>query len=83
MTYPNYAQAISTWFEKVMKVVGIIPVPGFTSGALNGSASLVQAISHTNGYRDSFETAFLRPFLGRPKLLVFNDTLTEETDFRW
>ena len=61
IAYPNYAQAISTWFAKAMKTVGIMPVDGFTTGALNGSAFLVSAINHTNGKRDSSETAFLRP----------------------
>ena len=81
ITYPNYAQAISTWFAKAMKAVGIMPVDGFTTGALNGSAFLVHAINHTDGDRDSSETAFLRPFLGRPNLFLFNNTLAEKIIF--
>ncbi|KAL8988600.1 MAG: hypothetical protein Q9177_002355 [Variospora cf. flavescens] len=79
--YPNYAQAISTWFARAMRAVGILPVDGFTTGALNGSAFLVSAINHTDGHRDSSETAFLRPFLGRPNLFVFNNTLAEKIVF--
>ncbi|KAL9006263.1 MAG: hypothetical protein Q9188_000985 [Gyalolechia gomerana] len=81
IAYPNYAQAISTWFARAMRAVGILPVNGFTSGALNGSAFLVSAINHTDGHRDSSETAFLRPFLGRPNLSVFNTTLAERVLF--
>ncbi|KAL8720223.1 MAG: hypothetical protein Q9225_002885 [Loekoesia sp. 1 TL-2023] len=81
IAYPNYAQAISTWFARAMKAVGILPVDGFTTGALNGSAFLVSAINHTDGHRDSSETAFLRPFLGRPNLFVFNTTLAEKIIF--
>ena len=81
IAYPNYAQAISTWFAKGMQAVGIIPVDGFTTGALNGSAFLVSAINHTSGHRDSSETAFLRPILGRPNLRVLNDTLAEKIIF--
>ncbi|KAI4197128.1 MAG: hypothetical protein LQ348_002195 [Seirophora lacunosa] len=81
IAYPNYAQAISTWFARAMRTVGILPVDGFTTGALNGSAFLVSAINHTNGHRDSSETAFLRPFLGRPNLFVFNDTMADKIVF--
>ncbi|KAL8939319.1 MAG: hypothetical protein Q9211_002799, partial [Gyalolechia sp. 1 TL-2023] len=81
IAYPNYAQAISTWFARAMRGVGILPVNGFTSGALNGSAFLVNAINHTNGHRDSSETAFLRPYLGRPNLSVFNTTMAERILF--
>lgn len=82
IAYPNYAQAISTWFAKAMQAVGIIPVNGFTTGALNGSAFLVNTINHTSGHRDSSETAFLRPILGRPNLTVLNGTLAEKILFR-
>lgn len=81
IAYPNYAQAISTWFARAMEAVGISRVDGFTTGALNGSAFLVSTINHTDGHRDSSETAFLRPFLGRPNLFVFNNTLAEEIVF--
>ncbi len=81
IAYSNYAQAISTWFQKAMEAVGIMPVDWFTTGALNGSAFLVHAINHTDGNRDSSETAFLRPFLGRPNLFVFNNTLAEKIVF--
>jgi len=81
LAYPNYAQAVSTWFSKSLEAVGIRPVKGFTSGALNGSAFLVNTINHTDGHRDSSETAFLRPFLDRPNLSVFNGTLAEKIVF--
>ena len=82
LAYPNYAQAISTWFAKAMEAVGIKPVDGFTTGALNGSAFLLDAINHTDGHRDSSETAFLRPFLNRPNLSLFTNTLAEKIVFQ-
>ena len=82
LAYPNYAQAISTWFAKAMEAVGIKSVDGFTTGALNGSAFLVNAINHTDGNRDSSETAFLRPFLSRPNLFLFTNTLAEKIIFQ-
>ena len=79
--YANYAQAFSTWIAKAMVAVGIPSINGFTSGKLLGSAWLVHTLNHTTGYRDSSETAFLRPFLGRENLVVYTDTLAEKILF--
>ena len=81
MTFANYAQAWSTWIAKAMPQVGIPSVNGFTSGKLMGSSWLVSTINHTTGNRDSSETAFLRPFLGRTNLVVYTDTLAEKILF--
>ena len=79
--YANYAQAFSTWIAKAMVAVGIPSINGFTSGRLMGSAWLVHTLNHTTGYRDSSETAFLRPFLDRANLVVYTDTLAEKILF--
>lgn len=79
--YANYAQAWSTWVAKAMVAVGIPAIDGFTSGKLAGSSWLVATINHTDGHRDSSETAFLRPFLGRANLVVYTDTLAEKILF--
>ena len=79
--YANYAQAWSTWIAKAMVAVGIPAIDGFTSGKLAGSSWLVSTINHTDGHRDSSETAFLRPYLGRANLVVYTDTLAEKILF--
>ena len=79
--YANYAQAWSTWVAKAMVAVGIPAIDGFTSGRLAGSSWLLATINHTDGHRDSSETAFLRPFLGRANLVVYTDTLAEKILF--
>ena len=81
IAYPNYTQAISTLFSKLLEAVGIMLVHGFTSGALNGSAFLMGTINHTVGNIDSSERAFLRPFLDQPNLSVFNGMLAETIVF--
>ncbi|KAJ5970868.1 uncharacterized protein N7479_000786 [Penicillium vulpinum] len=81
LTYPNYAQAFSTWAAKGMEEVGIPHIPGFISGYLNGSSWLVHTIDQTTGFRASSESAFLRPFLTRPNLAVYRNTLAEKIIF--
>lgn len=81
LTYPNYAQSFSTWVAMAMKEVGIPHIPGFTSGYLNGSGWLVNTIDHTTGFRESSEAGYLRPFLNRPNLVVYNATLAEKILF--
>lgn len=81
VTFANYAQGWSTWIAKAMPQVGIPSINGFTSGKLMGSSWLVSTINHTTGDRDSSETAFLRPFLGRTNLVVYTDTLAERILF--
>lgn len=81
LTYPNYAQPFSTWAAKGMEEVGIPNIPGFTSGYLNGSGWLVHTIDQTTAFRASSESAFLRPFLTRPNLAVYRNTLAEKILF--
>lgn len=81
LTYPNYAQPFATWVAEGMAEVGIPHIPGFTSGALNGSGWLINTINHATGFRESSEAGFLRPFLSRPNLVVYNLTLAEKILF--
>lgn len=81
ITYSNYAQASSTWVQKGMQAVGILPQDGFTSGSLNGSSWVIATINHTLGIRESSETAFLQPALNRPNLRIYNGTLAKRILF--
>ena len=65
ITFPNYAQSFSSWIEKGLDTLGVKPINGFTSGKLLGSAYNIATINHVTGLRESSETAFLRPALGR------------------
>lgn len=81
--YPNYAQAIGTWFALGMEDVGIAPLEGgFTSGELIGSSYLMSTINHTTGFRESSSTAFLQPVLDRPNLSLFDNTMAEKISFQ-
>lgn len=82
VTFSNYAQAFSTWAQKGLEQIGIHPINGFTSGKLFGSSYLINTIDHTTGARESSETAFLQPALGRPNLIVYDSTLARQVLFR-
>lgn len=81
ITYSNYAQAFATWIQKGLQAIGISPQNGFTSGVLNGSSWVTSTINHTTGFRESSETAFLRPILERANLRVFNETMATKIFF--
>lgn len=75
VTFPNWANAYSTWAQRGLKQIGIHPINGFTSGKLIGSAWLALTVNQTQGTRASSETQYLRPALGRSNLYVYVDTL--------
>lgn len=77
ITFPNYALSFSTWIQKGLEVIGIKPINGFTSGRLLGSSFNIATINQTTGLRESSETAFLQPALGRPNLVVYIHTLAK------
>ena len=82
VSYPNYAQPFSTWWAKGAAAVGMNVIRGFTSGKLiNGSSWFVNTINHANGFRESSETAFLQPSLGRKNLVLYTNTLAEKILF--
>jgi len=81
ITFPNYALSFSTWIQKGLEVVGVNPIDGFTSGKLLGSSYNIATINQTTGLRESSETAFLQPALGRPNLVVYTHTLARKILF--
>ena len=82
ITFSNYAQGIATWFQKGMQSIGILPINGFTSGKLIGSSWVLGTINHTTGMRESAETAYLQPALGRPNLVVYINTMAMKIVFK-
>ena len=74
-TFSNYANAMSSYVQKGLAEIGIPSIQGFTSGYLNGSSYVVENINATTQERESSETAFLRPALGRPNLIVYQQTM--------
>ncbi|KAL8824695.1 MAG: hypothetical protein Q9170_008074 [Blastenia crenularia] len=57
------------------------PIASFIKGELNGSAWQQHTINYTTGFRASADRAYLRPYLHRPNLAVFDNTLAERVVF--
>ena len=81
VTFPNYAQAYSSWVQKGLQEIGIQPRKGFTSGELIGSAYSVATIESTLQTRESSESAFLQPALTNPDLTIYTQTLATQIIF--
>lgn len=80
ITFPNYAQAISSWVQKGMQEVGIAVSNGITSGVLMGS-SYVIATLQGDQKRESSETAFLTPASSRSNLRIYTKTMAKKVVF--
>lgn len=81
VTYANYAFSWSTWVAVAMEGIGIPNTDSFINGALNGSAYNQNTINHTTGERASADRAYLRPYLHRPNLFVFDNSLAQKVVF--
>ena len=81
VTFPNYAQAFSSWVQNGLKEIGVQPRKGFTSGQLLGSAYSIATIESTLQTRESSESGFLQPALTNPDLTVYTQTLATKIIF--
>ncbi len=60
VSYPNYADAISSWFAKALAELGLKPLAGLTSGKLFGFSYVLLTLDPATQTRSSSETSFLR-----------------------
>jgi choline dehydrogenase len=80
ITFPNYAQAMSSWVQKGMQELGIAASNGITSGVLMGSSYVIAALQLTQK-RESSETAFLTPAANRANLNIYDNTMAKKIVF--
>lgn len=81
VSYASYAQAWSTWVAKGLSAIGIPQVNAFVDGNLLGQSWQMNTITQSDGSRSDSETAYLRPFLSRPNLVIFNGTFAQRILF--
>ena len=81
ITYTAYADSFATWAREGLTQVGLPQLNSLTSGDLMGSGWPLSTIDRTTGFRESFETAFLQPALGRANLHVYTDTMAKRVLF--
>ncbi|KAK4235918.1 cytochrome P450 [Achaetomium macrosporum] len=78
--YPKYAQPFGSWAAKGFEAIGLKEQRGFESGKLSGAyAYPLATIRADENTRESSETAFLRPHLGKrnANLITFVETLQQ------
>jgi choline dehydrogenase len=81
LTISNYAMAMSSWVQKGLAEIGVLPSSGFTSGTLAGSAYVLETIDAETQTRETSETAFLRPAMERGNVIVFPQALAKKVVF--
>lgn len=81
VSYSAYSYSWTTWLAVALQGLGIQNTDSFIKGELNGSAWQMHTINHTTGFRESADRAYLRPYLHRPNLVVFDKTFGERIVF--
>ena len=71
LSYPAYAQPLSSFGPAAFAAAGIPPVEDFISGKLDGYNYFAFTIDPETGLRSSAETAFLSPAMGSGRLTVY------------
>ena len=80
VSYPNHANAFSSWAELALKELGIPDAGDLVSGSLDGYQYIPMAISSQT--RSSAETAYLRQALSsQRRLTVYKNTLAKKILF--
>ena len=81
VVFPNFEPSFSTYGEAAFVERGMQPIQGFTSGELIGSSWYLDTLQPSTGLRESSETAFLAPMLGKTNLQIYPDTLALKVVF--
>lgn len=71
LSYPAYAQPLSSYGPDAFAAAGVPPVEDFISGKLNGYNYFVSTIDPETGLRSSAETSFLSPAMSSGRLTVY------------
>lgn len=74
ISYPNYVLPFTRWALKAVQALGMKYLPGYIDGELIGSSWAMRTTDAKTMVRDSSETAYLRPALKRPNLVVYHST---------
>ncbi|KAA6411749.1 MAG: versicolorin b synthase [Lasallia pustulata] len=81
VSYPSWANAISSWVEGSLKQLGLSQVPGFTDGNLFGWSYIAETLA-PDQVRSTSESSFLREaFVETTNLVVYKSTLAKKILF--
>lgn len=83
VSYPNWANAISSWFALGLNELGLRPLTGFTNGSLIGWSYVANTLDPKFQIRSSSETSFLRDsLLKTTNLALYQSTLAKQIVFQ-
>lgn len=71
VTYTNYASPISSWVQKGLTEIGILPTQDFNSGSLLGSGYAASTIDPATMKRESSQTSYYEPAKNRLNFRTF------------
>ena len=71
VAYPNWVNAISSWFALGTSEIGLQSLPGFTNGSLLGWSYIPNTIDSASQIRSSLDSSFLW------------EALPQTTNFAW
>ncbi|WOO85351.1 Dehydrogenase patE [Vanrija pseudolonga] len=71
VTYTNYASPISSWVQKGLTEIGILPTQDFNSGSLLGSGYAASTIDPKTMKRESSQTSYYEPAKNRLNFRTF------------
>jgi choline dehydrogenase len=75
VAYSNWVLPFTIWALKVVEALGMKPLTGWIDGELIGSSWGLRTVTADTQVRASAETAYLRPALARPNLMVYQFTV--------
>lgn len=81
LSYVNWILPFTSWVLKAVEAMGMKPIPGFIDGDLIGSSWNMRTVDAKTQVRNSAETAYLRPALKRPNLIVYHSTMAMKVLF--
>ena len=82
VSYPNYANAFSSWAKLALKELGLEERLGFMSGSLLGFQYTAMSLDRETQTRSSSETSFLRTALqSTSNLNIYKSTLAKKIIF--
>ncbi|KAG8167110.1 hypothetical protein KVR01_002799 [Diaporthe batatas] len=81
VTFGAYVQSWSTWVALGLKAIGVPQVSAFVDGNNMGWSWNLYTIKAPEAIRQTSETAYLIPVLGRPNLAVFDYTFAKRILF--
>lgn len=82
VSYPNYANAFSSWAKLALQELGLKERTDFMSGDLLGYQYTAQTLDRDSQSRSSSETSFLRAALeSTTNLIVYKSTLAKKILF--